>query len=331
MVAPGKWPHVNRPILASIQGKTIAFIDMYVINFFQYHVLDSGCAVVARLGDGSRVDRLAKIGIFSASGLLGLAGNISVCSASDIIPTNFNAYGTTATVFQDFFSENASTFESNYTEISNSATVATGSSGNFTLDTSNQVLEISGNSGNPNKLLYSGATYDTSNQTVLAEIAVTDSNASNSNLGDGWRGGVATVSDPSNGTGINQVFRTDGDNGPGNHTNFLNDGAAWDSNAVGSGLTYGSTPVTYYWLELTTTTDAGGNEITGKIWLADGTTPESDAQTGTWNRAGEILDPAWPVSSPIAAGRVRFRLIISSLKHRDCQIFLSVSSPNRRA
>jgi hypothetical protein len=164
--------------------------------------------------------------------------------------------------------------------------VATGSTGNFSLSTSTQSLLITGGAGDPNKLLYSGAPYDSGNQTVLAEIAVTDDPGGTSQS-DGWRGGVTTVSN-TNGGGIDQVFRTNGYEGSNGHTALLNDGIVWGS-TVGSNLTYASDPPTYYWVKLATTTSAGTNNITAEIWPADGATPEADAQTTTWTQSGGSL------------------------------------------
>jgi hypothetical protein len=213
---------------------------------------------------------------------------VSIAAASNIVPNNFNGYGTSVGGFQDFFTESAATFKANYTEISNGASVATGSTGNFSLSTGTQSLLITGGSGNPNKLLYSGASYDNGNQTILAEIAVTDDPGGTAQS-DGWRGGVATVSNATNGAGIDQVFRTNGFEGTNGHTALLNDNLVWDNTAVGSNLTYDSTPTTYYWVKLSTTTSSGTNNITAEVWPADGVTPESAAQTATWTQTGSSL------------------------------------------
>jgi hypothetical protein len=215
------------------------------------------------------------------------AASASLAVANDIVPTNFNGYGTSLSGFQDFFTESTAAFNANYTEISNGNSVATGSTGNFSLSTSTQTLLITGGAGDPNKLLYNGH-YDSGNQTVLAEIAVTD-DPGGASKSDGWRGGVTTVSN-ANGGGIDQVFRTNGYQGSNGHTALLNDSITWDNNgAVGSNLTYASATPTYYWVKLTTTTSSGTNYITGEIWPADGTTPESDAQTATWTQSGGSL------------------------------------------
>ena len=107
--------------------------------------------------------------------LLALAASVaasnSLSNASDIVPTNFNGYGTAVNGFQDFFS--FTTFNPGWSElISGSGPATAGSSGNFTLP-GDGTLHINGGNGDPNKLLYTGATYDSSNQNVLAMIEVT--------------------------------------------------------------------------------------------------------------------------------------------------------------
>lgn len=178
------------------------------------------------------------------------------------IPTNFNGYGTTVNGFQDFFTGSSSSEFANYTEISNASVVTTGSSGNFTMP-GDGTLHINSGSGDPNKLLYSGATYDSTNQNVLAMIEVTSSSS-----GDGFRGGVGAESSATNGQGINTLFRNNGSV----TMSLLNDSVAW-------GPSFGTWQAnTYYWVRETT----AGTSITAELWPADGTTPESSAVTTTW-------------------------------------------------
>ena len=203
----------------------------------------------------------------------------SVGSASTTVPSNFNEYGQTVNGYQDFFT--GTTFNPGWEEINGGSVLTAGPGGtksNFSLP-GDGTLHINGGNGDPNKLLYNGASYDNQNQSVLAMIQITGGTE-----GDGTRGGVAAVSDASNGQGINALFRFPGDNGSGNHMNFLDDARAW-------GPSFGSwNSNTYYWVRLTTSGTSGSTPTeTGEIWPADGTTPESAAMTGTWNegnRAG---------------------------------------------
>ena len=189
-----------------------------------------------------------------------------------MVPSNFDGYNTTVNGFQDFFTGSSL---ANYSEISAGNAAPAGSSGNFTLP-GDGTLHINGGGGDPNKLLYSGAAYNPVNQDVLAMIKVLG--GSNN---DGFRSGIAIQSDATNGKGVNELFRQDGDNGPGNHVNFLDDGAAWGP-VVGGADTWSAG--TYYWLH--ETVDSSTGVITAKIWAADGSTQESDASTATWDSRG---------------------------------------------
>src|ERR1700761_9283882 len=81
-------------------------------------------------------------------------GTSSSLFASATIPTNFNAYGTSVSGFQDFFtSDDLST---NYTEINGTTT---GNNGNFSISGGTLLMGPASGSTDPNKLLYSGATY----------------------------------------------------------------------------------------------------------------------------------------------------------------------------
>jgi hypothetical protein len=200
-------------------------------------------------------------------------------AASNTVPQNFNGAGTPVAGFQDFFTGTAAAEFANYTEISGTGNagppvgpgpVTPGSTGDFTIDTVNQKLDINaGGSGDPNKLLYNGATYDSTNQNVLAEITVT-----NLGPGDSDRLGVGAESDPSTGQGINELFRAPGLQGdPTNHISLLNDAIAWGP-SISNAFTVGAD----YFIRETT----AGTSITAEIWPADGVTPESSALSETW-------------------------------------------------
>ncbi len=151
-----------------------------------------------------------------------LAAATSGASALTSIPSNFNGAGTTVNGYQDSF--NSTTFNAGWIEITGGASGTVGT--NFSLPGDN-TLHINGGAGDPNKLLYNGAAYDATTQNVLALIQVTGGTNN-----DGFRSGIATESSATNGQGINELFRQqgnggDGGNNLGNHINLLNDALAW--------------------------------------------------------------------------------------------------------
>ena len=205
-----------------------------------------------------------------AASVLGVATAFGI----ENIPDNFDGYSTFVNGYQDFFM--GKTFNPNWLEISGSAPVTTGSSGNFTLP-GDGYLHINGGSGDPNKLLYNpGTAYSGTVQNVLALIEVTSSGGG----GDAFRGGVGAESSATNGQGINTLFRVDGNEGSGNHMNLLNDGVLWGP-SIGSSLSPAWSLNTLEWVRETT----NGSSITAEIWPADGHTPESDAMTATWSQS----------------------------------------------
>jgi hypothetical protein len=151
-------------------------------------------------------------------------------------------------------------------------------------------------------LLYNGPAYDGTHQEVLMRLRVTAFAPTTDNPGSGGldSAGGATVANNNinipGGTGSGGMdwllcYFT-GTGGvftgiPGFQAAFLNDWAAW-----GAGASYQWTTNTWYWMRLVqngTNTVAGPN-VFGKVWLADGTTPEPAAWQGAWvsttNRTG---------------------------------------------
>jgi len=145
----------------------------------------------------------------------------------------------------------------------------------FTLDGAGHLL-VSPANGDPNKLLYNPATpYNNSVQEVLLRITVT---AFGTNDAD--RGGPATVSNLTNGQGINFQFR---DLGGGRSTVFLDD----QRNRTAA-VPFAFTNNTPYFLRLRHDPGADGavgNEAFAKIWAADGTTPEPAAFQSSYDYA----------------------------------------------
>jgi hypothetical protein len=183
---------------------------------------------------------------------------------SNVVPSNFNGYGTVVNGYQDFFTGTSL----------NPAWTVVGNSGDFTLP-GDGTLHITGSGGDPNKLLYNGPAYNATNQSVLAMIEV-------SSLGtvtnDTWRGGVAAESNATTGQGINVLFQLNNNHGSGNHFNFLDDAIQWGPAA--SAATWVTNK--YYWVLETT----NGSTETASIWAADGVTPESSALSGSWTEGG---------------------------------------------
>jgi hypothetical protein len=186
--------------------------------------------------------------------------------------TNFNEFGTTVNGYQDDF--NGSTLNPDWLVFDGGAPDAA----LFTLSGTGSLFMNPAN-GDPHKLLYNPASgYDNTVQEVLALIRVT-ADITNS---DGFRGGLASLSNTSDGQGINLLIRQPGRNGNGNHFNFLDDLRAWgpstDPTVGGDTWNVGQ----YQWLRLSQ--DASGTNF-AKIWDA-GATPEPAGPDLTWSGRG---------------------------------------------
>jgi hypothetical protein len=188
-----------------------------------------------------------------------------------LIFNNFSEFGTNVNGYQDDF--NGTTLNPDWLVYNGG-----GSPNLFTLSGSGSLI-MNPAAGDPNKLLYNPASgYDNSVQEVLALIRVNTDTAAV----DGFRGGVASVSNTFDGQGINLLIRQPGQNGPGNHFNLLDDARAWgpntDPNSGGDTWAVGQ----YLWLRISQ--DATGTNF-GKIWAA-GTTPEPANFDLTWSGRG---------------------------------------------
>jgi hypothetical protein len=193
-------------------------------------------------------------------------------TAQALLFTNFNEFGATVNGYQDDF--NGTTLNPAW----------------FVFDGGNDdpsLFSLSGTGslfmnpafGDPNKLLYNPLSgYNDTVQEVLALVRV----ATDAADVDGFRGGVATVSNLGDGQGINLLIRQPGQNGPGNHFNLLDDARAWgpntDPGAGGDTWAAGD----YKWLRLIQ--DIDGNNF-GKIWDA-GSTPEPASFDLSWSGRG---------------------------------------------
>lgn len=140
------------------------------------------------------------------------------------------------------------------------------------------LLHVASASGDPNHFLYELPGYQGSVQEVLARILVRDFGG-----GPYSRGGVGVAVDPATSQGINHTFRdvsSEGQVGP--HTALLDDFRAW-----GPGLNFVWQTNVWYWLRLRQEPNAasqgGINDVFGKIWPADGATPEPANWQVTWD------------------------------------------------
>jgi hypothetical protein len=145
----------------------------------------------------------------------------------------------------------------------------------------NGVLQVAAAHGDPNHLLYMGPGGSNNVQEVLARVRMVAFGT-----GDAPRGGicVGTVtnltgagSNPAtNWSALNIQFRDFvEDNSPARHFRMLDDLRAW-----GPHLDKGWTNNAWYWMRLRM--DGGTNPVLGKVWLADGTTPEPSAWQMSW-------------------------------------------------
>ncbi len=198
--------------------------------------------------------------------------------------------GTVVNGFQDDF--NGTTLASGWIRAGSADDVFTVGDG---------VLHVATANGDPNHLVYSGATYDPQVQEVLVRMRVLQFGT-----GDAARGGVAVAVDPTLGVGINFHFRDGAMEGQtGKHLSFLDDFRAW-----GPGYGFSWQLNTWYWVRLRQDPGATIGGVTAdmfaKIWPADGTTAEPTTWQ-TWNYGGRsILTGLAGIAAGSSAGTAEF-------------------------
>ena len=141
------------------------------------------------------------------------------------------------------------------------------------------LLYVSTSVGDPNHLLYMKPGYSNDVQEVLARIRVTAFQANNDYPRGGLAVGVQTnTADVSR--GLNLHFRdSTQDNIPGRQFKFLDDLRAWGPAGLRTNIspqiTPGWTNNVWYWLRMRLDPKADKtNSLYGKVWVADGATPE---------------------------------------------------------
>ncbi len=142
------------------------------------------------------------------------------------------------------------------------------------------VLHVGTVAGDPNHLLLTGPTYDHNNQEVLARFRVT-----NFGTGDGPRGGIGVAVTAAAGgdfsRGIDYHFRDFNENGlTGKHLRFLDDLRSWGNNGD-----FKWEQGAWYWMRVAHTNTSGSTGTPtayGKIWAADGLTPEPADWMTVW-------------------------------------------------
>jgi hypothetical protein len=181
-------------------------------------------------------------------------------------------YGQTVNGYQEQF--NGTTLSSDWTVVDNGTTANV-----YTLN-GKGVLQVATCALDPNHLLLTGPTYDHSNQEVLARFRVT-----NFGTGDGPRGGIGVAVTSAAGgdfsRGINLHFRdytgsSDGGALTDKHLRFLDDLRSW-----GNVLDYQWAQGAWYWMRVAYTNSTTATAY-GKIWAADGLTPEPTDWQVTW-------------------------------------------------
>ena len=142
----------------------------------------------------------------------------------------------------------------------------------------NGLLSVTVRANDPNHLLYDGPDYNSTVQEVLARMRITAFGVN----ADGPRAGIAVGVADTNSQGINLHFRNfTQDNVSGRQFKLLDDARAWGP----PGLKLDWQTNVWYWLRLRQEKDAAGgtNDVFGKVWLADGQTPEPSAWQLTWD------------------------------------------------
>jgi uncharacterized protein YbaP (TraB family) len=181
------------------------------------------------------------------------------------------------------------------------------------------VLHVSVKEGDPNHLLYVAPGAENA-QEVLARIRVVSfSKGPMARAGLGV--GVCKEPGPNYSGGINLHFRgTEQDAVGVPHFRLLDDDRAWDSQT----LNLDWKPNTWYWmrLRLEPLASGGPNDVFGKVWTADGATPEPPAWQLVWpdssmpkplrnGFAGITGSSSWPDVEGLAQFEVDYILIKS--------------------
>jgi hypothetical protein len=140
------------------------------------------------------------------------------------------------------------------------------------------VMHVNVHAGDPNHLLYMGAGASNSVQEVLARIRVAAFGT-----GDPSRAGIGVGVQTNSGNvsrGINLHFRDNlQDNVPGRQFKLLDDARAWGPAGLRTNVpgqtTLGWDNNKWYWMRLRLDPKGDGtNSAFGKVWVADGSTPE---------------------------------------------------------
>jgi len=145
------------------------------------------------------------------------------------------------------------------------------------------ILYVSTSIGDPNHLLYTKPGYSNDVHEVLARIRV----AAFQDNHDYPRGGIA-AGVGTNSQGLNLHFRSSTqDNVPGRQFKFLDDLRAWGPAGLRTNVPPQTTPGwsnnTWYWLRMRLDPMADKtNSLFGKVWVADGVTPEPANWQLTW-------------------------------------------------
>lgn len=131
------------------------------------------------------------------------------------------------------------------------------------------VLRVTSAGGDPNHLLWTGTSYDNTNQEILARMRLLEFGT-----GDAARAGLGVSVETWSSQGLNYHFRDyDSEGQRGRHVSFLDDLRAW---GPGDGFVW--TTGTWYWVRLRHEVDAvwhdGSSDVFAKVWPADGVSVE---------------------------------------------------------
>ena len=167
------------------------------------------------------------------------------------------------------------------------------------------ILYVSPSVGDPNHLLYMKPGYSNDVQEVLARIRVTAFQTNH----DYPRGGIAVgvrtnTADLSRGLDLH--FRDSSGQAVGGrnrHFRFLDDLRAWGPGFRPDLPTGDWANNTWYWMRMRLDKKADGtNDLFGKVWLADGLTPEPSAWQLKWQDTG-VVGGVNPIpTNPLRAG-----------------------------
>jgi hypothetical protein len=178
----------------------------------------------------------------------------------------------------------------------------------------NNVLQVATSVNDPNHLIYVGAGASNNVEEILERIRVLaftpggNNDAPRGGAGVGVNTNININSSFTNWSGYNLQFRDNLQDGvPGRQFKFLDDLRAWGPPGLRTNIpgqtTLGWDNKVWYWLRLRLDPKADGvNSLFGKVWVADGVTPEPSQWQMKWAPGPTPMHSGWAGITACSAG-----------------------------